>query len=328
MTQATSEAVRSGASGRPLVPPLDSEPYDHLDAEHAENPFLQHHYDTPLHQFEAGKLGIWIFLVTEVLFFSGLFCAYSIYRAQHPEVFQFAHYYLDTNLGALNTVVLLFSSLTAAWAVRAAQLGQHRLLTLLIGVTVLCAATFLGVKYVEYSHKFHDGLLWGKHFDPKHQVWELESFRSHHPEAARLAERLARVSAASRKPSPKAAAGATGATDQQESPIGTALMQLRPSAKAVAPLVSSGVLPKIPGTATTIGPPPNTHVFFGIYFFMTGLHGVHVVAGILVWLWLFRRSLKNHFGPTYFGPIDYAALYWHLVDVIWIYLFPLLYLIH
>ena len=74
--------------------------------------------------------------------------------------------------------------------------------------------------------------------------------------------------------------------------------------------------------------PRNAHVFFGIYFFMTGLHGIHVLGGIGVFIWLLVRANKGQFGPKYFGPIDYAALYWHLVDLIWIYLFPLLYLIH
>src|SRR5690606_29679314 len=152
----------------------------HGEGEHHHNereyPYVAHHFDTPVQQLEAGKLGIWLFLVTEILFFSGLFCAYTIYRAQNPEVFYWAHFYLDTNMGALNTVVLILSSLTAAWAVRAAQLGQQKLVKINILVTIACAFTFMGVKYVEYSHKFHDGLLPSRHFDPKHEVWEVEAF--------------------------------------------------------------------------------------------------------------------------------------------------------
>src|SRR6188472_2728327 len=150
------------------------------DPIHAANPHLAHHFDTPQQQFDAGKLGIWLFLLTEVLFFAGLFCAYTVYRAMRPEVFVYAHYFLDTRLGAVNTCVLLLSSLTAAWAVRNAQLRQHALLKLNIVITILCACTFMVVKYFEYSHKFHDGLLPGPHFAPTEQVWELPSFKKKH----------------------------------------------------------------------------------------------------------------------------------------------------
>ncbi len=129
-------------------------------------PFIQHHFDDGAHQFESGKLGIWLFLGQEILFFSALFVAYIIYRHNHPEVFAYAHLYLDVNMGALNTAVLILSSLSAAWAVRAAQLGQQRLLIALLSVTLLCAFGFLIVKYFEYSHKVHVGTVFGKRFIP------------------------------------------------------------------------------------------------------------------------------------------------------------------
>ncbi len=140
------------------------------DHAHAEYPFLAHHFDTPQHQFDSGKLGIWLFLVTEILFFSGLFCAYALYRALHPEVFEYAHYYLDTTLGAINTCVLIISSVTAAWAVRNAQLKQTNYLVMNIAITILCGFGFMGIKYVEYSHKIHDGLLPGTHYEPAHKA--------------------------------------------------------------------------------------------------------------------------------------------------------------
>ena len=133
---------------------------------HGDKPFLQHHFEDEDHQFDSGKLGIWAFLVTEILFFSGLFCAYAIYRAMHPEVFTFASNALDTKWGAINTGVLIFSSLTAAWAVRNAQLGQKRALSINLAVTILCAFGFMGIKYVEYSHKFHLGLFPGDKYAP------------------------------------------------------------------------------------------------------------------------------------------------------------------
>ena len=108
----------------------------HVEAHAHEDhhPFMQHHWETPAQQFEAGKLGMWLFLATEILLFGGLFCGYAVYRAKHPEVFIYAHQFLDKTLGGVNTLVLICSSLTMAWAVRAAQLGNRRLLVNLLGV--------------------------------------------------------------------------------------------------------------------------------------------------------------------------------------------------
>ena len=274
-------------------------------------PHLAHHFHSPRQQFDAGKLGIWLFLLTELLFFSGLFCAYAVYRAAHPEIFNYAHYFLDTRLGALNTCVLLVSSLTAALAVRFAQLGQRRFLAISIAITIACAFTFLGIKYVEYSHKFEDGLLPGIYFNPTEHVWETREFRQQHPAASAYAEHLR-------------AFGATGKAED----VAQHERLARPTHAELEPLLKAGVLGPKAEYADFPSQPRNAHLFFGIYFMMTGLHGIHVLGGIAVWIWLLVRALRGEFGARYFGPIDYAALYWHLVDLIWIYLFPLLYLIH
>ena len=126
---------------------------------HNHGPFIAHHFDDPRQQFDAGKLGIWVFLVTEILFFSGLFCAYVLYRNSNPDIFYQAHFQLDKVLGGANTIVLLFSSLTMAIAVRASQLGQKNVLITNLVLTMVCAAVFLGVKAVEYSHKWDEGIL-------------------------------------------------------------------------------------------------------------------------------------------------------------------------
>src|SRR5450755_2647029 len=128
--------------------------------------FIQHHYDDAQHQFDSGKFGIWLFLAQEVLFFSALFVAYVLYRVHHPEIYSYAHKWLDVKYGAINTAVLIFSSLTAAWAVRAAQLKQRALLIGCLAMTILCACAFLGIKYIEYSHKIHEHILFGRYFDP------------------------------------------------------------------------------------------------------------------------------------------------------------------
>lgn len=252
---------------------------------HAHNPFLAHHFDTPKQQFEAGKFGIWLFLITEILFFSGLFCAYTVYRVMDPMVFEWGHYYLDTTLGAVNTSVLILSSLTAAWAVRNAQLKQHKMLVVNIVITLACASTFMVVKYVEYSHKIHDGLLPGAHFEPARPVWELPFYQ------------------------------------EKNGPPPEGLLAGDPAAVQTAKETITR------GHPYYFEPPRNAARFFGIYFCMTGLHGIHVLGGMIVWVWMLLKALKRQFGPSYFGPVDFAALYWHLVDLIWIYLFPLLYLI-
>ncbi len=250
------------------------------DAGHSHPEHVAHHFDTAKQQFDTGKLGIWSFLFQEVLFFSGLFVAYAVYRQNHPEVFQFASQFLNTNLGAINTVVLLFSSFTAAWAVRAAQLGQKKTLITLLSVTILCAFGFMGIKYIEYSHKFHEGLLWG---GAEHSIMKadnssttmiLESVKNH--------------------------------SEAWNHPAGT-------NTFAVKDL--------------SIEQRRKTGIFFGVYFCLTGLHGIHVIAGIFLMFWLLARAVRGDFGPQNFNAIDFGALYWHLVDLIWIFLFPLLYLI-
>ena len=326
------------AAKKASAPPPPAHDHGHDDASHgheahdpihAANPYLAHHFDTPQQQFDAGKLGIWLFLLTEVLFFAGLFCAYTVYRSMHPEVFVYAHYFLDTKLGALNTCVLLISSLTAAWAVRNAQLAEKKMLMINIVVTICCAFTFMCVKYVEYSHKYHDGLLPGRNFQPKEQIWELKSFRDKHPEAAEYAEKLAKLDEKKAAPAGAAppAAGATPPAEGKAAEHAEAIE--RPTEEELEPLLAAGLVgPRSLDPSAHISRPRMAHVFFGIYFFMTGLHGFHVLIGIGIWVWMLLKAAKGQFGPTYFGPIDFTALYWHLVDLIWIYLFPLLYLIH
>jgi cytochrome c oxidase subunit 3 len=234
------------------------------DGHHAqgEGAFLRHHFDTPSQQFESAKLGMWLFLAQEILFFSGLFVAYGIYRNWYPQVFSLGSHLLDWRLGALNTVVLLFSSLTVALAVRSAQLGKRVQVRWYLVVTILCALGFMVVKFIEYEHKFHVGFGPGIWFAPtSHGVEEIEHAleKAHHLELS--------------------------------------------------------------------GVPFHLRSFLGIYFMMTAVHGLHVLVGIGILLWILVRNERGEFGPKYFTPVELSALYWHLVDLIWIYLFPLLYLI-
>ena len=216
--------------------------HDHGAAEHSR--FQQHHFSTAEQQQDASKIGMWLFLVTEVLLFGGLFVGYGMTQARFPEAFKSAHHHLQRELGFLNTVVLLISSFTMVMAVQSAKLNKQKLLILNLWITIACACAFLVVKYFEYSHKYHDGLL------------PFKAFYSY-----------------------------TG--------------------KQV----------------------PGEFHFFTFYFMMTGLHGIHIVGGIVALGWILKRAYQGDFTNAYYTPVDLAGLYWHLVDLIWIYLFPLLYLI-
>jgi len=304
-------------------------------AKHPAN--LQHHFDTPEQQADSGKLGMWLFLATEILLFGGLFCAYAVYRANHPEIFAYAHLYLDRIWGGINTLVLICSSLTMAWAVRAAQRGKTKRLAGLLAITLLCGFGFLGIKYIEYSHKWKDGLLPGVHFDPSyapgegHGEGEPGEVAGHDVAAVGTDEAPATGHPATEV---HAAAPPAAPSELQPAPVDGADALVPPGERhtvlprgARPPAGLAAAEPAEPGH----GPgtrPSNVQIFFGIYFLMTGLHGVHVIVGMAVIAWLLVRSLKGHFGPAYYTPVDLGGLYWHLVDLIWIFLFPLLYLIH
>ena len=243
---------------------------------------LAHHFDSLRQQYDSAKLGMWIFLMTEVLFFGGLFCAYAVFRANHPEIFVDGHRFLDKPLGAANTVVLIFSSLTMALAVRAAQLNRRRALVGLLTVTLLCGLAFLGVKAVEYKHKWDHSLVPGQ---ARIAYWfshdkTPEPHKEFRPDEAYVKDCLAQA----------------GCKNLSKAELAERAEHL--------------------GT------------FMSIYFSLTALHALHVTAGIGVIFWILIGSIRGRFGSRYFTPVDLVGLYWHLVDMIWIYLFPLLYLIH
>jgi cytochrome c oxidase subunit III len=275
---------------------------------------LAMHFDNMNQQFQSGKLGMWLFLGQELLFFAGLFTAYAVYRGNNPEMFFNAHYFLDWKLGGVNTLVLLFSSLTAAWSVRCAQLEQRRGLLITLVLTLLCACAFMAIKYVEYSDKIRNNVVWGAGFaapDGKLILSELEheGFDTSNLTAANFDGLHDRGFAV---PTPLAEAGYT--VDR--------LRELdRGSFKMPAPLEAAGYS-RQDLREMRLG------VFFAIYFCMTGLHGLHVLVGIGLYIWLLARAFKGHFNRRHYGAVDNVALYWHIVDIIWIFLFPLLYLIH
>ncbi len=201
-----------------------------------------HHFENADAEFEASKFGIWLFLCTEILMFGGLFVLYAMFSARYPEIFEEGSKFLNWKYGAVNTVLLLFSSLTIALSVHFLQKNNTKAAVLNLWITLFCAAGFMGIKYIEYTHKFHEHLFPGKFFAHETVV-------------------------------------------------------------------------------------DNLALYFSLYFSMTGLHGIHVLIGMGLITWVLIRARRNEFNSNYYTPVECVALFWHLVDLVWIYLFPLLYLV-
>ena len=204
---------------------------------------LAHHFSSLSRQNEAMRLGMWLFLATEILLFAGLFTGYAVYRFQFPEAFAECSRHLELTLGTVNTLVLITSSLTVALAIHYARSNRRQAAAVCLVITILFAFAFLGIKAVEYTAHFHERSLPGKYY---------------------------------------------------------AFEEV-----------------KIPGAA----------MFFSLYFLMTGLHGLHVVAGMIVLGFILRHTLQNRYSSRYYTGLELGGMYWHLVDMVWIFLYPLLYLI-
>jgi cytochrome c oxidase subunit 3 len=230
-----------------------------------------HQFEDAAQQRDAVTLGMWTFLVTEILFFGGLFLAYAIYRWSFPSAFALASRHLDITLGGVNTVVLIASSLTMALAVHAAQTGAGRTLLGFLLLTILLGGVFLGIKAVEYHHKFEEHLIPGASF---------------------------------RMP-------------VSETPLPGDI----PPDQAIAAGSPSNALPA-PAEIQR-----HAQIYFSLYFAMTGMHALHMVIGLGLLAWLALQCRKGRFTPAYFAPVEIVGLYWHFVDIVWIFLFPLLYLV-
>ncbi|TWT46760.1 cytochrome c oxidase subunit 3 [Botrimarina hoheduenensis] len=356
---------------------------DHGHDHHEHHPFHAHHFDSMDQQFEAGKLGIWLFLAQEVLFFSGLFAAYTVYRYHHPEVFVNAHTHLNVWLGTLNTIVLLASSLAIAWGVRAAMRNDRQTILFTHVFTLACAALFMGVKTVEYTHKWDEGINVAGfytydesahgHGTPAHGAWHermpaiiattlgvgllvslvgvwmtsadrvVSGWTVGSIGLSILFIGLGIVVAKCVMPDARqlalmdAAHGGAhhAAHDDHGTDPHAAESHAETSATEPAAVESAATEPAATDAAAAepaVATPPDPNFgpanFFSIYFIMTGVHAVHIIAGMIAITWIVARTAANHFSSDYYGPVEYVGLYWHLVDLVWIYLFPLMYLIH
>lgn len=206
-------------------------------------PHVAGHFQDLAQQSDALRLGMWIFLGTEILLFGGLFVAYALYRMVYGEAFAQSSASIDLTLGTVNTVVLISSSLSVAAGLHWVQHDRRRLASLALALTIALGLAFLGLKAIEYSHHFADGALPGRYYH------------------------FAEVQA------------------------------------------------------------PGANLFFTLYFLLTGLHAIHVTIGLGVLAWLTRRTWLGDYSSSYWLPLELGALYWHLVDVIWIFIYPLLYLV-
>jgi cytochrome c oxidase subunit 3 len=297
------------------------------------HPNQAHHFDTLQQQVEAGNLGMWLFLATEVLLFAGLFCAYTVYRYTHPDVFEFASKYLDTKWGAINTLVLIASSWTVALGVHAAQTNNNKKCVQMMVWTLLGAAAFMGIKAVEYTHKFHDDLVWGVNFDPQNatprevhgEAWGIPMPGEEAAEAT-AADDKAATEAASTERTLLSSTDYVPAEAAEEAALAKR-STIQPAPMAAAPASAGDAREQRVREHWDPQKLRKLHIFFGIYFCMTGLHGLHVIIGAIVIVWVMLRAMRGDFSSEYYLPVHLAGLYWHLVDLIWIFLFPLLYLI-
>jgi cytochrome c oxidase subunit 3 len=274
-------------------------------------------------QNESYIVGMWAFLVTEVMFFGALFLAYTLYRTMYFNTYLEAHHFLDVKLGTLNTLVLLSSSLSAALAVYYAQHGQRIKVALLLAFTCVCAFGFMGIKYVEYTSKINEGLLPDQNFN---YAKALTVFHEHHKPVAgaeenpranvaweqlQLARKTSQVSFVAPKDNPETAEVEAGFDNRVTS-----------AADATARVVV-----KSPARERFDIEAGKAKIFFSIYFCMTGLHGIHVIIGIICMTTLILMYLTKHPAVDDYLPTEMVGLYWHFVDIVWIFLFPLMYLI-
>jgi cytochrome c oxidase subunit 3 len=233
---------------------------EHAHHEHVSLPQHRHHFETEEQQREAGSFGMWLFLLTEIMFFGGMFFAYLLYRNWYYDAFVAASNQLSIPLGTTNTIILITSGFAMAIGVWAAEVRNKTVLVWALILTTLFGIAFLGVKTVEYKEK------WEKHHIP----------------------------------------GASFNVKEFENPAAFGLEE-----KPLAPDMAQ-----------------KTQIFFFLYFAMTGMHALHMIIGIGLLFWLIWRAQRGDFTAGYVAPIENFGLYWHFVDIVWLFLFPLLYLIN
>jgi cytochrome c oxidase subunit 3 len=316
--------------------------------EHYHQPGLQHQFEDMGQQQESDSIGMWMFLVQEIMFFGGLFTVYLVFRSRYPMAFAAGSNHLDVVWGAANTVVLIVSSLTMALAVHYAQLGKRNLQVVFIIATMILGATFLGVKAIEYTNKYYEGIVPvsglnlrtanTKQDSSRNTPKNLEEQEKNSLDLPEQAKQHEGPSAAAATDHAKAAGGEEKGHVEKEAydnPRGdfvwkdTKLAVMAQQGQYLTAAEKIGYFEN-----GYEGHEPNqekfrdkVRIFFWIYFAMTGLHALHMIIGLGVMAWLLFKAWRGAFTPEYYAPVEMAGLYWHFVDIVWIFLFPLLYLL-
>ena len=280
-------------------------------------PGLQHQFDDMEQQEESVSIGMWMFLVQEIMFFGGLFTAYLVFRSRYPMAFAAGSNHLDAFWGGLNTLVLIVSSLTMALTVYYAQKGQRMIQVVLIILTMIFGATFLGVKVIEYKDKYEHGLV-------PVTGWNKRSKGDEHKSSA--------VSMPIEKQAQAAESKTAG--EHHANPRGEFQIDVEKDMKLPKMAEQGNFLTDAEriGYYSNGELDPNkfrdkVRIFFFIYFVMTGLHALHMIVGLGLMLWLLWTAFKGNYTADYYMPVEMSGLYWHFVDIVWIFLFPLLYLL-
>jgi cytochrome c oxidase subunit 3 len=279
---------------------------------HYHPPGLQHQFEDMKQQEESVSIGMWLFLVQEIMFFGGLFTVYLVFRSRFPMAFAAGSNHLDAFWGGLNTIVLIVSSLTMALTVYYAQKGNRNMQVILIIATMFFGSVFLGVKVVEYTDKYNSGLIpvtgWNKVVK--------ESPGAH--------------TAAAATPCWEMGHGTEHAYVNPKGDFLWADCSLVKQAQDHNFLTESeriGYFNPATGVVDANKFRDKVRSFYWIYFAMTGLHALHMIVGLALMAWLLYKAWKNTFSAEYFMPVEMSGLYWHFVDIVWIFLFPLLYLL-
>ena len=287
-------------------------------------PGLQHQFEDMKQQEESVSIGMWMFLVQEIMFFGGLFTVYLVFRFRFPIAFATGSNHLNVVMGFVNTLVLIVSSLTMALTVYFAQRNNRNMQVIMIILTMIFGATFLGVKYVEYKEKWEDGLVpvagWNRKV--KLPASEQNALPGEMTTAARTEQ-----GGEAEKPynNPR------GEFQWREGHhlIDEAFKEQaeNPKKPALTDYEKVGYLDPVSGKVDDQKFQEKVRSFFWIYFAMTGLHALHMIVGLLLMTWLLIKAWQGTFSSEYYSPVEMSGLYWHFVDIVWIFLFPLLYLL-
>jgi cytochrome c oxidase subunit 3 len=289
-------------------------------------PGLQHQFEDMKQQEESNTIGMWMFLAQEIMFFGGLFTAYLLFRSKYPIAFAAGSNHLDAFLGGVNTLVLIVSSLTMALTVYYAQKGNRNMQVIMIILTMIFGAAFLGVKAVEYTDKYNHGLVpfanWNKRTKGEEHAKAEEPKEVKHFFASEGGNKPAAEStehASAEHPNP------TGEFQWNYWDQTMPLIEYAKQKNILTPSEQIGYFSN--GEFDQAKFTGRVRIFYWIYFAMTGLHGLHMIVGLGIMAWLLIMAFRNTYSAEYYTPVEISGLYWHFVDIVWIFLFPLLYLL-